>query len=124
MDKERLYDAFGELLYAVALADGMIQPEEINKIEQVLANHSWGREIEWSFNYEKNKNNDPKQVYEKALDTLKQHGPDPEYTFLIEILEEVARASDGIDESEDKVISDMQSSLKMHFIQQVEDMKL
>ena len=63
----RLSDAYGELLYAIALADGIIQDSEVNIIKEVLKNHRWGQEVLWSFNYETEKKNDPKESYEKAL---------------------------------------------------------
>ncbi|MFT4759175.1 MAG: tellurite resistance protein [Paraglaciecola sp.] len=40
--RSRLYDAFGALIYTVSLADGMIQPEELDKIHEVLMNDPWG----------------------------------------------------------------------------------
>ena len=120
-DKSRLYDAFGELIYAVCLADGFIQPEEMDKIKGVLMNHPWGSEIEWSFLYEARKNNSPKEAYNKALEELKEHGPDPEYVFLIEILEQIANASDGIVPEERSIINDFQSSLKEHFIMYLDE---
>ena len=39
VSKTRLYDAFGELIYAVAIADGLIQEEETAVIERTLADH-------------------------------------------------------------------------------------
>lgn len=115
-DKSRLYDAFGELIYAVCLADGIIQPEEIEKIKEVLRNHPWGSEIEWSFNYEARKKNNPKETFDKAIEILKNHGPDSEYVFLVEILEQIASASDGIVPEERAVIDGFQQSLRDHFI--------
>lgn len=47
--KERLYDAFGELLYVIAIADGVIQPEELVELEQIIENHPEGESINWSF---------------------------------------------------------------------------
>ena len=38
-NQEKLYEAFGELLYVVAMADGMIQEEEIETLENVLSEH-------------------------------------------------------------------------------------
>lgn len=117
VSKTRLYDAFGELIYAVALADGLIQQEELDKIEEVLKNHPWGKDIKWSFDYEARKGNDPKDAYEKALDLLKEHGPDEDYAFLIDIVNQIASASDGIDGKEKAVIEGFQSSLRVHFLE-------
>ncbi len=121
VSKTRLNDAFGELIYAVALADGLIQQEELDKISEVLKNHSWGKDIQWSFDYESRKGNDPKDAYEKALDVLKEHGPDPDYAFLIQILEEIAQASDGVDKEEKELIDGFQSSLREHFLKYLDE---
>ena len=40
-DKEKLHDTFGELLYAVAMADGVIQEAEENAMKEVLKDHPW-----------------------------------------------------------------------------------
>lgn len=92
-NKEKLYDAFGELVYIVAMTDGIIQPEEKKALHDIIANHEWASEIEWSFNYEVEKHQEIDYLYKKVLDYCHQNGPDPEYKFLIEILEAVAQAS-------------------------------
>lgn len=121
VSKTRLYDAFGELIYAVALADGMIQQEEIATLEKVLAEHPWGKEIRWSFNYEIKKENQLMETYNKALETLKENGPHPDYAYLIEVLEAVAAASDGFQKKEGQIISNLQKSLKSHFLQYLDE---
>ncbi|WP_375561338.1 TerB family tellurite resistance protein [Bernardetia sp. OM2101] len=120
MNKERLYDAFGELIYALAMADGLIQPEEIRALDAILEGHPWASQIKWSFNYESNKNLDLKDVYKKALDTFTQHGQDKEYAYLIDVLKKVAKASDGIDEAEQEMIERFQKDLKENFITEME----
>ena len=117
ISKTRLYDAFGELIYAVALADGLIQQEELDKIDEVLKTHSWGKDVKWSFDYEARNGRDPKDAYEKALDLLKEHGPNPEYYFLIDILEKISGASEGIDQKERTVIDGFHTSLRDHFLE-------
>jgi uncharacterized tellurite resistance protein B-like protein len=124
MNKERLYDAFGELIYTLAMADGLIQAEEIKALDRILEGHPWASQIKWSFNYEVNKNLDLKDVYKKALGTFTQHGQDKEYAYLIEVLQEVAKASDGIDEDEQKMIENFQQDLRENFIIEMEKRKL
>ena len=116
VSKTRLNDAFGELIYAVAIADGMIQPEEIKTIEELLKGHPWASEIKWSFDYELKNKNTLKHTYEKALATLKENGPFKDYTYLVEIIEKLADASDGIDSKENEVILGFQQSLRKHFL--------
>lgn len=124
VSKTRLYDAYGELIYAVAIADGHVQEEEIETIQQILEGHSWAQEVKWSFDYELKKGNSLKDTYLKALDTLKENGPHREYAYLIEILEKVAQASDGVQKKEGRVISIFQKSLRAHFIEYLQENEL
>lgn len=124
MNKERLYDAFGELIYALAMADGLIQPAEIMALDTILQGHAWASQIKWSFNYESTKKLDLKEVYKKALDTFTEYGQQPEYAYLIDILQKVAKASDGIDEAEQEIIERFQQDLRENFIAEMEKLKL
>ena len=117
VSKTRLIDAFGELIYAVAIADGMIQPEEIKSLEKMLKGHPWASEIQWSFDYEMKNKNSLKDSYQKALETLKENGPFRDYHYLVEIIEKIAEASGGTDKSEKIVIDGFQKSLRDHFLE-------
>ncbi|MEO1260336.1 MAG: TerB family tellurite resistance protein [Bacteroidota bacterium] len=117
---ERLYDAFGELIYVVAMSDGTIQPEEREAISRKLADHPWKENIQWSFNYEARKNNSIEDLYKKVINYCEMHGPEPEYAFLISTLEEVAKASDGIDANERKVIDGFSADLIKKFKEDIE----
>ncbi|MEM9822085.1 MAG: TerB family tellurite resistance protein, partial [Bacteroidota bacterium] len=77
---------------------------------------SWGKEIKWSFEYERKKQHSLRDTYFKALDTLKEHGPDPDYKYLIEVLEKIAGAADGFSKKEGMIISNMQKTLRAHFL--------
>lgn len=121
ISKEQLYDAFGELIYAVAKADGLIQIEERLTLEKILSDHPWASQIHWSFNYESTKEIDPLESYEKAIDIFKEHGPDPDYIYLLDVLKQVAAASDGIDADEQKVIDSFQSDLYKRFLKDAEE---
>ncbi len=104
-DTDKLIEAFGELAYVVAMADGRVQKEEIEALEKKLANHKWGADIKWSFDYEMKKENDPKELYKKVMNYCEMHGPDAEYQFLIELLEGIANAHNGMDDNEESTIS-------------------
>lgn len=119
--KERIYDAFGELAYLVARSDGLIQPEEVVKLEEILMAHPKGREIKWSFDYERRKRNDPEALYKKVIDCCRENGPDPEYQFLVEMLERVALASAGIDSSEEAAIKGFIHDLTERFKKDIRD---
>lgn len=110
-----LYDAFGELIYVLAMADGKIQDEERATLEYILQSHPWSREILWSFNYESNKNNDVEDTYQKVLQTCFEIGPNPEYEFMFEVLEAVAKSSIVLDEKERAVIDRFRGDLLAEF---------
>ncbi|MDX1942600.1 MAG: TerB family tellurite resistance protein [Saprospiraceae bacterium] len=114
--KEKLYDALGELIYAVAKADGLVQESETSKLQEILQNHPWSREVHWSFEYEKNRETSLDEAYAKALDTCKEYGPTEEYQYLFDILYEIAKASDGLDRLEAKVIVRFKLALREHFM--------
>lgn len=116
VNKEQLYDALGELIYAVAKSDGLVQESETAKLEELLLAHPWAREIKWSFNYEKGKEHTVEDAYAKALETCKNYGQSEEYPFLFELLEAIANASDGPDSAEREIIDRFKWELKKYFI--------
>ncbi len=115
--QEKLYDALGELIYAVAKADGLVQESEETKLREILQNHPWAQQIQWSFDYEKSRNTSLEEAYAKALETCKTYGPNEEYEHLFDILYQIAKASDGLDRLEAKVIVRFKLALKEHFMQ-------
>ena len=123
-DKEKLYDAFGELIYAIAKADGEIQPEEIEALKSVLENNQGAKEINWSFNYEVSKNHSIDKAYSKAINICKEYGPSKEYIELINTMEKVAQASNGIDMNEQNLIDNLKKDLTNRFKQDLESHNL
>ncbi len=124
VSQTRLNDAFGELIYAVAIADGIIQEKEKETLKEFLEKHPWGKEVQWSFDYELKKGNALMDTFEKALDTLKENGPHKDYNHLVEILEAVAGASDGFQRKEGQIISTLHKSLRAHFLEYMDLHKL
>lgn len=114
-DNTKLYDAFGELLYVLAKSDGEIQESERETLNNILANHPWSKEIIWSFNYESNKENNLEDIYKKVIYACHEIGPNPEYQFMIDVLEAVADSSLGIDEVERQVIDNFRRDLLDEF---------
>jgi len=113
---ERLHDAMGELIYAVAKADGLVQESEIQKLEEILQKHPWASNIHWSFHYEQNRENSLEEAYAKALDTCKEYGPSEEYAFLFDVMYEIAKASHGLNTEEAQLIVRFKLDLKAHFM--------
>lgn len=117
--RERLYDAFGELLYAIAMADGEVQDEELQILEGILHKHSWAKEIKWSFDYENLKNTTLEEAYGKAIEACKVNGPDPEYKYLLDVMHLVADAFEGTIPQEEKIITNFQNDLHDQFIKEI-----
>lgn len=116
MKEKKLYESFGQLIYVLAMADGTIQEEELDVIEKKLAKHPHGKEIKWAFEAEIKKKSSPKKLFKKAIAQLEKNGADRRYFFIIDLLEEIAEASNGIDKDEEELINSvknkMQTSLK------------
>lgn len=123
INKEKLYEAFGELVYVVAMADGIIQPEEKKALHEIIASHPWASEIEWSFNYEISKHQDLEYLYKRVMHICFENGPNPEYQFLIEILEAVAKASSSKN-IEEEIINKFASELTERFKKEIDKLNM
>lgn len=115
VSRERFYQAFGELLYVVAMKDGLIKKEEAKILEEILEEHPMGKEIKWSFEYEKGRGGSVGDLYKKVLEVYKDNGPDEEYSFIIYALEKVSEASTGINEGEKGLINNFSKELLQKF---------
>lgn len=119
---EKLYETFGELLFAVAKADGVIQEEEKEALNKILANHAWASEIKWSFEYEATKNFPVEKIYNKVINFCHSYGPTKEYEEFIEAMKIIANAAEGIDQSESKIINSFSKDLITRFKNDLERM--
>ncbi len=119
-DQEKLYETLGELLFCVAKADGIIQDEEKESLKELLKNHPWGSEIQWSFNYEESKNASLEETYQKVINFCKHYGPAQEYTEFIDAMNVIAQSSNGIDANESKVINSFSKDLMERFHKDIE----
>lgn len=123
-NKEKLYETLGELIYVIAQADGIIQDDELEALEDILSTHPWASTIRWSFNYEMAKNKDVDDLYQKVINSCHSFGPTPEFDEFIELMNVVASASAGIDAHEEKVISSFSKDLIERFIKDTENLRL
>lgn len=112
---EKLYEAFGDLLYVVAKADGIVQKEEVEALENITRHHSWAKEIKWAFNYDKAHNESVDFLYNKVLNICHEFGPNSEYKYLVELLELLAMASNGVDDKEQEIINRFTKELTERF---------
>jgi tellurite resistance protein len=122
--RERLYDAFGELIYAITVADGAIQREELLTLEAIIGQHPWSEEIKWSFNYESQKHHSVEESYQKAIEACKENGPDPEYKYFVAVMTQIAESFGGIVPQERKIIDDFRNDLRQRFINDLEHHRL
>ncbi|WP_066628865.1 tellurite resistance TerB family protein [Labilibacter marinus] len=117
---EKLYEVMGELLYAVAKADGVIQPEEKDALNKLLQNHASQEDIMWSFEYEESKNTTVEEVYNKVINFCHSYGPAAQYQEFINAMTVIAEAADGLDEKESKIINSFSKDLLARFQQDAE----
>jgi len=113
MKKERLYDAFGELFYALASVDGVISKEELRTIGEILDGHEGAKAIKWSFEYEKTKSRPLEEAFDKALSVVKVMASGDDLDFLIDALNKIA-AADYVDEAESVMIEVFIGELNNH----------
>ena len=106
--KSKLYNAFGEIMYSLAMADGKIQKEELHAITTALKNHEWSSGILWSFDYENEKQRNTADILKRALKVFRENGPSKEYRDFLSSLKLIAAASNGIDNNEAIMITEIE----------------
>lgn len=120
ISEHRLYSTFGELLYLVAMADGIVTNNEINKLDEILKDHPAAEGIKWSFNYEMDSNNSIEDLYKKIIETYSDNGPDESYEFFIDSLRQLAAADGNLDQKEEILINQFSSDLIQRFSKDLE----
>ena len=120
ISEHRLYSTFGELLYLVAMADGIVTNNEINKLDEILKDHPAAEGIKWSFNYEMDSNNSIEDLYKKIIETYADNGPDESYEFFIDSLRQLAAADGNLDQKEEILINQFSSDLIQRFSKDLE----
>ncbi len=123
VSRDRLYQTFGELLYVIAMTDGVIQKEEFETLEEILKGHPMGKDIKWSFDYENENQNDVETLYKKVIEVFSDHGPDEEYDVMIYALTKIAEASKGISANEEEIITNFSKELLERFKNDIEKIK-
>lgn len=114
-NEEKLYELMGELLYAVAKADGIIQAEEKEALVDLLKDHQWAKEIKWSFEYEEKKGRSVEEAYAKVIDYCKYHGQSSLYPEFIESMKVIASSAEGVAESESEIMNSFAKDLLEKF---------
>lgn len=122
-DNEKLYERLGELIYATAMADGVIQKEETSALQELLKDHPWANDIERSFNYEVKKASDPEDIYQKVISFCQHHGPSPIYAEFIAAIDKIANADGRLEESELRVKNSFSQDLVTRFQKDIDKIK-
>lgn len=120
---EKLYETLGELLYAVAMADGVIQDEERDSLKELLKKHNWAKEIQWSFDYEASKNSGVEETYNKVINFCHSYGPTPVYEEFISAMTTIAEAAEGVDANEAAMIHSFSKDLIVRFQKDIDRLK-
>jgi len=115
VSRHRLYQTFGELLYLVAMADGIISKAETDELNIILKDHPELDAIKWSFNYEVANSSSVDLLYKRIIETYTDNGPDEAYEFFIKSLEQLAKADGVVDKSEQDLINKFSSDLLTRF---------
>jgi hypothetical protein len=112
IEKEELFNAFGELLYAVASADGSIQDEEKKLLMQLVSHHSYAFDIIATFKSHVNSTHSIEEAYNNAIRTFKAYGYFEGYQEFQSIVEELALACNGITKEEKRILDDFIKELQ------------
>jgi len=121
MSKRSIYKAMGSLAYAIAVADGAIQPEEKNIIKKMVLNEFDLSDIDnaWinnMFEELEEKAINVEEAYQYAIDTLESN----RFAFdfdeamkkkCLRFVERTADSFDGIDSAERSIISRLKKDL-------------
>ncbi len=114
MLKEEVYDAFAELIYTVVMADGIVKEPEKSAIEKIVKNHPIAQLIQRYFDSNQ-KDVSIAQSFLHAFEVCKENGPDTEYPFLIHLVEEISKVSEGLDGEEDGLLTEFVRNFKRKF---------
>ncbi len=121
---DKLYEVMGELLYAVAMADGVIQPEEKEALKKLLNNHVSGTDILWSFEYEESRKSSIEETYNKVINFCHSYGPAPQYDEFIKAMNVIAEASNGIEDKESAIINSFSKDLMERFQSDIDKLRV
>lgn len=114
MTKDRLYDAFAKLIYAVVMADGVIKEQEKAVIASIVKDHPVSKDIQRYFDSNL-KGLSIAQSFLHAIEICKEYGKDQEFPFLIQVVDEISHVSEGLDRNSTGLLSEFVESFKKRF---------
>lgn len=108
---DRVYDAFARMIYAIIIADGVIDKNE----KRIIEDHIEGKEIEEHL--EKYINSDEEYLiiesYQNLINACREYGHSEEYSELIEVLIQIKGVSGVIDKDDAEILDSIISNLKV-----------
>ncbi len=119
INEEQLYDAFGELLYAVAKSEGKTRGFALEQLDKVVRQYEWGSKAMWSFNYENLHDHKMEEAYDKAFDAFTSFGPFKGYKSFFDMLDAIVKM-EILGERGQKVINRFRNKLLVHFAENQE----
>lgn len=102
-------EVFGKILYALAMADGSVQKEEIDELHQIVEHNKWAKQIEFSFSMAQNLEMEPKMIFLKNMRVFRTCPINEHYPFFLDLMEKVANAHNGIVPKERNLIENFKS---------------
>ncbi|UXP30757.1 hypothetical protein N6H18_10375 [Reichenbachiella agarivorans] len=105
-------DVFGKILYALAMADGAIQEQEIKELEKIVEQDKWAHRIKLSFDRAMRLEMDPKIVFFKNMRILQTLKYDQHMPYFVNLMERMASAYNGIIPAERDMISRFQDHFR------------
>lgn len=89
-------NVFGKILYALAMADGEVQQEELDELEKIVQEDEWAREIKLSFDSAMELEMDPQIVFFKNVRIFQTLSKDEHMPYFLDLMRRIAEAYDGI----------------------------
>ncbi len=102
-------DVFGRIVYAMAMADGEVQDSEAKALHDIVEHDQWAKQIEFSFDMAKKLKMDPWIIFLKNMRIFRARPIDEHYPFFLHLLEEIAKAHDGIVPQEEAMLEKFKS---------------
>jgi uncharacterized tellurite resistance protein B-like protein len=115
-----LHYAIGQLAYAVAHADGVVQPEERQKFQNIVEAELRCRDYDFDlseiiFKIMDRDNHDSKTVYQWAMNEIRNNShylsPELKRTF-VKVMEKIARAYPPVTDSEQRLIDQFKKDIE------------
>ena len=98
-------DVFGKILYAVAMADGEVQQEELDELKKIVDEDKWARKIKLSFDEALHLHMDPRIVFYKNIRIFKTLQTEEYMPYFLNLMSRIAESFEGIVPEEKALIN-------------------